>query len=124
MMARPGTIAPEGIFRRFCIDVSSAEDWTTEDRRRLNDRGTAMDSMPAVDSPAVASQGAAAHNVAEETHNPARSPGVGNLGAHNPTLVGGTRETEGYNRPAARNTPAAVDNRQVRSKASDAFRTR
>src|SRR5271167_2565516 len=79
--------------------------------------------MPAVDSSEVASLGAAAHSAAEETHNPARSPGVGSLGAHNPgadspAAAGDTRrETEGHNRPAARNTPAA-DNRQVRSKAS------
>src|ERR1700734_1288942 len=88
--------------------------------------------MPAVDSSKVASLGTAAHSAAEETHNPARSPGVGSLGAHNPgahspgahspgadspVVAGDTREAEGYNRPGARNTPAA-DNRQVRSTAS------
>src|ERR1700677_3043449 len=79
--------------------------------------------MPAVDSSKVASLGTAAHSAAEETHNPARSPAVGSLGVHNPgadipAVAADTREAEGHNRPAARNTPAAVDNRQVRSKAS------
>jgi hypothetical protein len=46
-------------------------------RSSLNDRGMAADSMPAVDSSQVARSRAAAHYAAEETRNPARSPGAG-----------------------------------------------
>jgi hypothetical protein len=70
--------------------------------------------MPAVNSSEVASLGAAAHSAAEETHNPARSPGVGSLGAHNPradspAVVGDTREAEGHSSDHEATTPFRED---------------